>query len=97
MAAEQRRWGATWTYYWSKGPHEDITVQVSMEEEVVIAINGPDIVNSEAVVKESVRVLTKTDNIHFVRSSSSVKPWVVSKSVDNLRKTVPRNNIMTYE
>ena len=48
--------------------------EVSMEEEVVIAINGPDVVNSEALVKESVRVLTKTDNIHFVRSSSSVMP-----------------------
>ena len=66
----------------------------SMEEEVVIAINGPDVVHCDGVVKESIRNLIKKDHIHFVRKSDRIKSWFVSKSVDNLRKTVKRNRIM---
>ena len=60
----------------------------SMVEEVVMAINGPEVVHCDAVVGETIRVLTKSDNVHFVRRSDSVKPWIVSKSVDNLRKSL---------
>ena len=67
----------------------------AMVEEVVISINGPEVVHSEAVVMESIRTMIKDDHIHFVRKSDRVKPWLVSKSVDSLRKSVPRNNLMT--
>ena len=67
----------------------------SMVEEVVISINGPKVVHCEAIVKESIRTMIKEDHIHFVRRSDNVKPWLVSKSVDNLRESVPRNNLMT--
>ena len=66
----------------------------SMVEEVVIAINGPSVVHCDAVVKESLRILIKEDHTHFVRRSEKVKTWLVSKSVDNLRKTVPKNTLM---
>ena len=67
----------------------------SMVEEVVKTINGPEVVHCDAVVKETIRVMTKNDTIHFVRKSDNVKPWLVSKSVDNLRKKVPKNDLMS--
>ena len=66
----------------------------SMVEEVVIAINGPSVVHCDAVVRESLRILTKEDHTHFLRKSEKVKTWLVSKSVDNLRKSVPKNKLM---
>ena len=67
----------------------------SMVEEVVIAINGPEVVHCEEVVKESIRTMMREDNIHFVRRSDNVKPWIISKSVDNLRRFVPKNNLLS--
>ena len=52
-------------------------------------------VHCDAVVRATIRVLNKSDNVHFVRRSDSVKPWIVSKSVDNLRKSLPKNDLMT--
>ena len=71
--------------------------QDHMEDEVTIAINGPEVVHCEAVVEES---MTKywdergSGDGHFVRKSENIKSYFVSSSVDKLRNEPVKNPVM---
>ena len=59
----------------------------------MICLNGPDLSNSQSVVKEAMINLwsqSKRVNLrhgHFVRTSSNIKTWMVSKAVDTVRES----------
>jgi hypothetical protein len=63
-----------------------ITDQVRLENEARVAINGPEVVHSESVIREALRVGGHT---HFIRHSENVKDWIVSKAVDSLTTNGP--------
>ena len=62
---------------------------------MAITINGPEVVHSESVVRESLRLFASQEDIHFIRKSKNIKSWIVSKSVDGLRNSTPKNKLMT--
>ena len=64
-----------------------ITNQVRLENEVQVAINGPEVVHSEGIIREALLI---GGHNHFIRRSENVKDWVVSKAVDSLTKKAAR-------
>ena len=71
--------------------------QDRLELEMWIALNGPDVVHCAKVIEEALSDYwndTHHQFGHFVRKSENIKSYIVSKSVDNLRKKVPRNPAM---
>ena len=65
------------------------------EEELFIAVNGlAAVIDSDSVVRESLDKYCNQTDAHYVRSSNNIKSWVVSKSLDNLRKVKPKNPFM---
>ena len=64
-----------------------ITNQQRLEDEVWVALNGPEVVHCEGVVKEAMRV--GEGGGHFIRRSQDIKSYTVSKAVDSIvSKTV---------
>jgi len=74
--------------------------QLSMENEMQIAINGPHVTMSESVVLEAMKLywskakLASQKDGHFVRTWKRMKDFTVSKAVDSLTPTTPRRNFM---
>ena len=74
--------------------------QKRLEEEAMIAINGPEVVHCDEVVKEALaaywadarRVGDRQG--HWVRRSSHINAYTVSKSVDALVNQAPEAPIM---
>ena len=70
------------------------------EDETFVAINGPEVVHCDPLVKESMeeywrQFLRAGDRGgHFVRRRNDVKNWTVSKAVDALAKEPPRLSFM---
>ena len=60
----------------------------------MIAVNGPEVVHSESVVRESLSQWLNEEDVHFIRKSKNVKSWLVSKSIDNLRNSIPKNKLI---
>ena len=57
-----------------------------MEDEVMVAINGPKPTQCEGVVREALRSFKG----HFIRRSQEVQFHTVSKTVDRLVNQAPR-------
>ena len=74
--------------------------QDRLEEEMVIANCGPELVNCDSIVQESLLNYFKDyqsvsdRSSHFVRRSQNVKSYTVSKSVDSLRNKIPKRPFM---
>ena len=70
--------------------------QERYENETFVAINGPDVVHCDLLVKESIadywrQFLRVGDRGgHFVRRSDNVINWTVSKAIDTLVKKAPK-------
>ena len=69
-----------------------ITDQVRLENEVKVAINGPEVQHCKGIVREAMRVREGGGN--FIRRSSNIIPYTVSQAVDNLVKKNPRVPMM---
>lgn len=63
-----------------------ITKQERLEDEVMVAINGPEPTQCEGVVREALRGFKG----HFIRRSQAVQFHTVSKAVDRLVNQAPR-------
>ena len=59
-----------------------ITNQNRLENEVWVAVNGPDVVHCEGIVKEAIK--EGEGGGHFIRCSQNIKTHQVSKAVDTL-------------
>jgi hypothetical protein len=59
-----------------------ITNQNRLENEVWVAVNGPDVVHCEGIVKEAIK--EGEGGGHFIRRSQKIKTYQVSKAVDSL-------------
>ena len=63
-----------------------------LEDEMMVSINGPNLAHSKVMVKEGMTHLwakskhREDKQGHFIRRADKIKTWVVSKSVDTLRK-----------
>ena len=74
--------------------------EMLLHEEMVIAINGPSLVHCESISQEALHDYFKDSSNpkdragHFVKRSQNVKNYLVSKSVDILRKQEPKNICM---
>ena len=65
-----------------------ITDQDRLEDEVWVAINGPEVVHCEGIVREAIRV--GEGGGHFIRRGGNIKSYGVSKAVDSLVKKPPK-------
>ena len=65
-----------------------ITNQVRLENEVQVAINGPEVQHCRGIVREAMRV--GEGGGHFIRRSNNIKQYTVSKPIDTLDKKKPR-------
>ena len=67
-----------------------------LDDEVMVAINGPELVHSDDIVDEAMaEYLSKSrrrndKESHFVRRSQHIKSYCISKAVDNIVNAVPR-------
>ena len=74
--------------------------QTSLEDEVTIAINGPDIAHCDSVVREAgVEYWKESKDLknrdgHYIRRSENIRSYLVSKSVDGLRNKEPKAPFM---
>ena len=69
--------------------------QLAIEMEVAIGANGPKVVHSDSVVRDSLRLAASNGHkLKFIRKSRDIKSWHLSKSVDKLRNVEPKNNLM---
>ena len=59
-----------------------ITNQNRLENEVWVAVNGPDVAHCEGIVKEAIK--EGEGGGHFIRCSQNIKTHQVSKAVDTL-------------
>ena len=71
-----------------------ITDQDRLEDEVWVAINGPEVVHCEGIVREAIRV--GEGGGHFIRRGGNIKSYGVSKAVDSLVKKPPKVPFMLY-
>ena len=64
--------------------------------ETAVAINGPNPVNCDNLIEEALKEYFKdckmknSSNGHFIRRSSNIKSYCVSKSVDRTMKVPPK-------
>ena len=65
-----------------------ITDQDRLEDEVWVAINGPEVVHYEGIVREAIRV--GEEGGHSIRRRGKLKIYGVSKAVDSLVKKPPK-------
>ena len=65
-----------------------ITNQVRLENEVQVAIKGPEVQHCRGIVREAMRVGEGAGN--FIRRSNNIKQYTVSKAVDTLAKKKPK-------
>ena len=65
-----------------------ITNQVRLENEVPVAINGPEVQHCRGIVREAMRV--GEGGGHFIRRSNNIMQYAVSKPVDTLAKKKPK-------
>lgn len=66
-----------------------------IHDEMMVACNGPPVQHCLAVVQEAMRdYWQKHKEWHFIRRSEDIKSYMVSKSVDSLRKTMCYNPMM---
>ena len=81
-------------------PWRQVVDHERYEDETFVAINGPEVVHCDPLVKESMeeywrQFLRAGDRGgHFVRRRNDVKNWTVSKAVDALAKEPPRLSFM---
>ena len=59
-----------------------ITSQARLENKVWVAVNGPEVVHCEGIVKEAIK--EGLGGGHFIRRSQNIKTYKVSKAVDSL-------------
>jgi hypothetical protein len=59
-----------------------ITNQERLENEMWVAVNGPEVPHCEGIVKEAIR--EGEGGGHFIRRSENIKSYSVSKAVDTL-------------
>ena len=75
--------------------------QVSLEDEVTIAINGPELTNCDSVVSEACVMYwgqhkdPENRGGHYIRRSEKIKSYFVSKSIDTLRSQQSKTNFMS--
>jgi hypothetical protein len=69
-----------------------ITNQQRLEDELWVALNGPEVVHCEGVVKEAIRV--GEGGGHFIRRSENIKSYNVSKAVDSIVSKTPKLSFM---
>jgi hypothetical protein len=73
-----------------------IIIQSRLDDECMVAINGPELVNCDDVVKESnasywSKFKREGDRLgHFVRRSGKILQFDVSKAIDSHTKKPPR-------
>ena len=65
-----------------------ITNQVRLEEEMWVAVNGPDVAHCSGIVKQAIR--EGEGGGHFICRSDNIKNYLVSKVVDKLVKKLPK-------
>ena len=75
--------------------------EMLLHEEMVISVNGPKMVDCEAICQEALcddfidKLIPRKERAgHFVRRSENNENYSVSKNVDNFRKQQPKENIM---
>jgi hypothetical protein len=74
--------------------------QARLEHEAMVAINGPEVVHCDPVVKEALskywaRSRSNGDTQgHWVRKSEHIKCYTVSKAVDSIVKKKPKVPLM---
>ena len=84
-------------------PLRGLTDQTRIEDEMQIAWNGEDIYHCDSVVKEALEAyLSKCKREgdregHFIRRSSNIKSYVVSKAVDSKVNCPPKLPVMFKE
>ena len=70
--------------------------QKRLEHEMMIAINGPEVVHCDSVVKEAIAMywssskMTANREGHWVRRSNNIKCYTVSKAMDSIVTKEPR-------
>ena len=70
--------------------------QDRLDDEAMVAINGPELVHSDDIVDEAMgdywsNIRRRNDKEgHFVRRSEHIKSYCISKAVDHMVNTVPR-------
>ena len=70
--------------------------QTTMEDEMWIAINGPEVVYCDSVVLEALKLYWEKSKLagnrdgHYIRRSQNIKDWFISKAVDSLKKKSPK-------
>ena len=71
-----------------------------LEYEMMIAINGPEVVHCDSVVKEALAMYWSASKMagnregHWVRRSQNIKCYTVSMAVDSIVRKEPRFSIM---
>ena len=74
--------------------------QTTLEDEMMIAVNGPEVARCDTIVEEAMELYwTKAKRKqerqgHFVRTWSKMKNYVVSAAVDRLSATAPRREFL---
>ena len=70
--------------------------QKRLEHEMMIAINGPEVVHCDSMVKEAIAMYWSSSKMtgnregHWVRRSNNIKCYTVSKAVDSIVTKDPR-------
>ena len=62
----------------------------------MVAINGPEVVHADEVIKDAMRIHWKNSSVgaHFIRRDSNIKSYTVSKAVDNIVAITPKIQFM---
>jgi hypothetical protein len=74
--------------------------QGRLEDEVMVAWNGEDIVHCDPVVKEALANYWSQSkqlgnrNGHFIRRSEDINTYVISKAVDSMKKKPAKLDVM---
>ena len=62
--------------------------------QVMVAVNGEEVMHCDAVVKEALKNFVKNESWHFVRRSNLIKSYTVSKTIDKLKSKKPRLSVL---
>jgi hypothetical protein len=57
--------------------------QARLEDEVWVAVNGPELVHCESIVREAMAGYWH-GRMHFVRRSNKIKSYIHSEAIDSL-------------
>ena len=71
-----------------------ITNQQRLDDQVWVALNGPEVVHCEGVVKEAMMI--REGGSHFIRRSQDIKSYTTSKAVDSIVSKTAKLLFMIY-